>query len=47
MHGEPLLQGHVRELSYQLRHQDGTTQPLLPNILTTTITNADTPAPVI
>ncbi|OGX90775.1 PAS domain-containing sensor histidine kinase [Hymenobacter coccineus] len=33
MYGEPLLllQGYVRELSYQLRHQDGTTQPVLLN----------------
>lgn len=33
LHGEPLLllQGYVRELSYELRHQDGTTQPVLLN----------------
>lgn len=33
MHGEPLLllQGFVRELSYLLRHKDGTTQPVLLN----------------
>jgi PAS domain S-box-containing protein len=33
MHGMPLLllQGYVRELSYQLRHKDGTTRPVLLN----------------
>jgi sigma-B regulation protein RsbU (phosphoserine phosphatase) len=41
MHGMPLLllQGYVRELSYQLCHKDGTTQPVL--LTATLVRNRD------
>jgi sigma-B regulation protein RsbU (phosphoserine phosphatase) len=46
MHGMPLLllQGYVRELSYQLRHKDGTTQPVL---LTATLVRDTDSSPLV